>query len=251
MQRARKIVGVAKTARRTYDILPMPTRSLPALAGFVASLFAAAALATAPPAAEHRPLKIIDKPMLRQSTTRPAGQKIDFVMLHFCSDVLQHPDHPFDVDRIVSIFSHAPASANYLIDRDGTVYRFVPETRAAWHAGGGSLHWMPSVKAMNTRSIGIEMFAVGSEDDMKLFGMKDYESWAKQHPQFVGFTAQQYATLNELLSQIEKRHPDVKHDRDHIIGHEEWAGRQRRTDPGELFDWTKIGLTKERPTTRP
>ena len=236
----------------------MPTRSRPVLAAFATVLIAAIAAAapTTRPAVAAPPtgrttLRIIDKPMLRQSTTRPAGQVIDFVMLHFCSDVLQHPDHPFDVDRIVEIFSKAPASANYLIDRDGTVYRFVPEQRAAWHAGKGSLRWIPSLKQMNTRSIGIEMFAVGSADDMKLFGMKNYDAWAKAHPQFVGFTAQQYASLNELLKEIERRHPAVKHDREHILGHEEWAGRERRTDPGELFDWTKIGLTKERPTTQP
>jgi hypothetical protein len=40
-------------------------------------------------------------------------------------------------------------------------------------------------------------------------------------------------------------------DRFHIIGHEEWAGRGRRTDPGELFDYTKIGLAKDRPSTLP
>jgi N-acetyl-anhydromuramyl-L-alanine amidase AmpD len=224
---------------------------------FVAAASASAAPTTRPaagaaaPAEGRHPLKIIDKPMLRQSSTRPAGQTVDFVVLHFCSDVLQHPDHPYDVDRIQQIFAKAPASANYLIDRDGTVYRFVPESRAAWHAGMGSLWWIPSLKQMNARSIGIEMTAVGSENDMKLFGMKNYDAWAKAHPQLVGFSDKQYASLNELLKEIEQRHPAIKHDREHIIGHEEWAGRQRRTDPGELFDWTKIGLTKERPTTQP
>jgi N-acetyl-anhydromuramyl-L-alanine amidase AmpD len=192
-------------------------------------------------------LKFVDKPMPAQSSTRAPGTKIDFVVLHFCSDVLAHPDHPYGIDRQIEIFTKAPASANYLIDRDGTVYRLVPEDRVAWHAGKGALASDPSIKQMNPRSIGIEMFAIGSAKDMKLFGMKDYAGYAKAHPENIGFTDAQYATLNELLKEIEGRHPAIKHDRTHIIGHEEWAGRARRTDPGELFDWTKIGLTKQRP----
>jgi N-acetyl-anhydromuramyl-L-alanine amidase AmpD len=203
------------------------------------------------PTAKAGKLEFIDKPMAVQSSDRPAGTKIDFVVLHFCSDVLANPDNPFDIDRQVEILTKAPASANYLIDRYGKVYRLVPEERVAWHAGKGSLASDPSIKSMNPRSIGIEMFAIGSASDMKLFGMKDYAGYAKAHPENVGFTDAQYATLNELLKEIEQRHPQVKHDRAHIIGHEEWAGRARRTDPGELFDWKKIGLAKERPTTRP
>ena len=211
---------------------------------------AAAAAPTSKPSPNDK-LKIVDHLMLKQSTSRPADAAVDHIVLHFCSDVIQHPDHPYDIDRITEIFSKAPASANYLIARDGTVYRLVPEERTAWHAGGGHLPWAPMIKQMNGRSIGIEMFAVGSENDMKLFGMKDYDAWVKKHPQWVGFSDQQYASLAKLIAQIESRHPQITHDRFHVIGHEEWAGRGRRTDPGELFDWTKIGLTKDRPTTQP
>jgi len=83
---------------------------------------------------------------------------------------------------------------------------------------------------------------------MKIFMKPEaYAKLAKEHPEFIGFTDAQYAALAELLSDILARNPRIKMDRFHIIGHEEWAGRGRRTDPGELFDWTRIGLTKEQP----
>jgi N-acetyl-anhydromuramyl-L-alanine amidase AmpD len=200
-----------------------------------------------------KPLKIVDSLMKGNSSTRPTTVKVDHVMLHFCSDVIQNPDHPYDVERMKQIFANAPASANYLIDRDGTVHRLVPEDRSAWHAGKGTLPWDKTLKSLNERGIGIEMFAVGSENDMRLFGIKpeQYAKFKHDHPDWVGYTDAQYASLNELLAGIRQRHPQIKMDRYHIVGHEEWAGRSRRTDPGELFDWTRIGLTRERPTTQP
>jgi len=86
---------------------------------------------------------------------------------------------------------------------------------------------------------------------MKLFGMSQaqYDTFKSKHPEWVGFSDAQYAALNRLIDEIRARHPAILHDRFHIIGHEEWAARARRTDPGELFDWTRIGLTRERPAT--
>jgi N-acetyl-anhydromuramyl-L-alanine amidase AmpD len=212
------------------------------------SIAAAALLAGSTLRAQE--LKFVDKPMLAQSSTRSASATIDHIVIHFCSDVIAHPENPFDVNRQIEIFQKAPASANYMIARDGTVYRLVPEDRVAWHAGNGHLAWDPNLKSMNQHAIGIENLAIGSVNDMKLFGMtaEKYAAYEKQHPDWVGFTAAQYASLNKLIAEIRQRHPAILHDRYHIIGHEEWAGRERRTDPGELFDWTKIGLTRERPS---
>ena len=198
------------------------------------------------------PLKLVDRLLLEQSSARPATSVVDHIVVHFCSDVIAHPDHPYDIDRQVEIFRQAKASANYLIARDGTVYRLVPENRVAWHAGAGRLSWDPALKSMNQRAIGIETFAVGSPEDMKLFGMSQaqYDSFKSKHPDWVGFSDAQYAALNRLIADIRSRHPEIVFDRFHIIGHEEWAGRARRTDPGQLFDWTRIGLPRERPASR-
>jgi N-acetyl-anhydromuramyl-L-alanine amidase AmpD len=199
------------------------------------------------------PLKFVDRPMLAQSAARKPGVVVDHIVLHFSSDVIAHPDHPYDIDGQIEIYRRGPASANYLIARDGTIYRLVPEDRVAWHAGNGHLPWDPSIKSMNQKAIGIEMFAVGSPADMKLFGMTQaqYDAFKSKHPEWVGYSDAQYAALNQLVEEIRARHPAILHDRFHIIGHEEWAGRARRTDPGELFDWTRIGLTRERPATQP
>jgi N-acetyl-anhydromuramyl-L-alanine amidase AmpD len=189
---------------------------------------------------------------LNVSTTRPTNAVIDTVVLHFSSDCVQHPDHPYDVERQIEIYRNAKVSTHYLIDRDGNIYRLVNEDRVAWHAGRGALAWDPNRRAMNNASIGIEMLAIGSQSDMvPLFMSKEkYEAMRQKHPENIGYTDAEYSALNRLLDDILARHPQIKRDRFHIIGHEEWAGRARRTDPGELFDFTKIGLTKSRPTTQ-
>lgn len=198
-------------------------------------------------------LKFVDKSMFYQSSTRSPKEVVDHLVLHFGNDVVAHPDHPFDINRRIDIFKKASQSMNYVIARDGTVYRLVSEDRVAWHAGEGHLDWDPELTSMDQRAIGIQMFAVGSPSDMKLFGMTQaqYDEFKTKHPEWVGFSDAQYKALNELIAQIRARHPAILHDRFHIIGHEEWAGHERRTDPGELFDWTRIGLTRERPATKP
>jgi len=191
---------------------------------------------------------ITDKLMpLDHSSPRAANTVIDTVVLHFSSDCVKNPDRPYDVERQIQIYNDAKVSAHYLIDREGRIYRLVDEKRTAWHAGKGSLPRDKARATMNGSSIGIEMLAIGSADDMKIFMKPEaYAKLAKEHPEYVGFTDAQYTALRELLADLLARHPEIKDDRFHIIGHEEWAGRARRTDPGELFDWTKIGLTRDR-----
>lgn len=202
-------------------------------------LFASAATADT-----TAPLRIVDRPLTATvSRDRMPTAPIDTVMLHFCSDVIENPDNPFSVDRIVEIFEQYGVSAHYLIGRDGTVYRFVPEQRVAYHAGKGTVPGKPErTNRLNEFSIGIEMLNVGSAKDMAIFMKPEaYAAFAKNNPEKIGYTDAQYQALNQLLTQIKQRHPAIKHDRQHIIGHDEYAGG-RRTDPGELFNWSRIGL---------
>jgi N-acetyl-anhydromuramyl-L-alanine amidase AmpD len=191
---------------------------------------------------------IIDRLMpLTHSSTRPSGAKIDTIVLHFSSDINAHPDDPYNIDRQIEIYRNARVSAHYLIDRDGTVYRLVDEKRAAWHAGKGVLKWEVSRTGLNSTSVGIEMLAIGSENDMAPLFMSaaKYRAFKEKHANLIGFSDAEYASLKKLIDDIRSRHPDISLDRHHIIGHEEWAGRARRTDPSEAFDWTKIGLKRE------
>lgn len=190
------------------------------------------------------PLRIVDRLLTSTvSKDRMPTAPVDMVMLHFCSDVIENPDDPFNVDRIVDIFTTYGVSAHYLIGRDGTVFRFVPENRIAYHAGKGSLSWVPErTNRLNEYSIGIEMLNVGSAKDMAIFmSPAKYAAYAKKHPDWIGYTDEQYQALKSLLESIQSRHPAIRFDRKHIIGHDEYAG-PRRTDPGELFDWTRINL---------
>jgi N-acetyl-anhydromuramyl-L-alanine amidase AmpD len=192
---------------------------------------------------------IIDRLMPQtHSSPRPEGAAVDTIMLHFSSDVIARPDDPFDVDRVIDIYTKYNASAHYLIDRQGNVYRLVDEQRSAWHAGKGELPFEPRRKdVLNRHSIGIEMLGIGSWRDMRIFMSKEkYDRLRQQHPGHVGFTDAQYAALDALIEDIVGRWPEIRRDRYHVVGHEEYAPG-RRTDPGDTFDWTRIGLTRERP----
>ncbi|MBX7244253.1 MAG: N-acetylmuramoyl-L-alanine amidase [Candidatus Sumerlaeaceae bacterium] len=194
-------------------------------------------------------LELIDHPIdTKCYGDRDATASVEYIMLHFCSDVIENPSNPFNVDRIYGIFTFAGVSAHYLIDRDGNIHKMVDESKRAFHAGNGNIDWAPQVKGqMNQNSIGIEMTAVGSPKDMKIFMSETkYNDFKTSYPQHIGFTDAQYKSLARLISDIRRRNPKIPFDRYHIIGHSEWAP-SRRSDPGELFDYSRIGLPKNRP----
>jgi N-acetyl-anhydromuramyl-L-alanine amidase AmpD len=92
---------------------------------------------------------------------------------------------------------------------------------------------------MNGHSIGIEILGIGTEKEMEMFMPKtSYQRIDKKH---IGFTNEQYAAIKLLIKDLTTRYPAIKHNRKHIVGHDEYA-TSRRTDPGSLFAWNKIGL---------
>src|SRR5262245_61962977 len=93
------------------------------------------------------------------SRERRSTDSVDTIMLPFCSAVTVSPEKPYDINWMVENFTSYSASAHYLIDRDGLVYRLVDEKRAAFHAGRGEMPWGGRVNTLNQSSIGIEMFA--------------------------------------------------------------------------------------------
>ena len=88
-------------------------------------------------------------------------------------------------------------SAHYLIAKDGTVYKLVPVSQAAWHAG------RCRVPNANSRSIGIEM---------------------EQLPNDV-WTDAQKETLLRLIAVLKRAVPSIKY----LVGHKEW--NSRKVDP--------------------
>ncbi|MDT8858834.1 N-acetylmuramoyl-L-alanine amidase [Alkalihalobacillus sp. MEB130] len=164
---------------------------------------------------------------------------VTHIMLHFMSNAANKPNEPYEIDDAYSLFLEYGVSAHYVIDREGSIHRFVPEERAAFHAGKGNLPDYPHYKdRLNDYSIGIELLAIGTEEEMLAMipGLR-YDSI---DPSLIGYTDVQYETLNLLLDDLYERYPTIPPDRNHVIGHDEYAP-DRKTDPGSLFDWSAIG----------
>lgn len=175
---------------------------------------------------------------LSHSTDRV--EKLTHILLHFSSNAANNPSNPYVIDDVYSLFNDYGVSAHYVIDRQGTVYRMVDENRVAYHAGKGSLANFPEyTDKLNHHSIGIELLAIGTQEEMvPIIGDALYQ---QIDASLIGYTDQQYVTLNRLVTDIVARHPEIKRTKKHILGHDEYAPG-RKTDPGSLFKWANIGL---------
>ena len=160
----------------------------------------------------------------------------EFVMVHFTSAIMTHPQEPYHLPHIRDIFVQYDISVHYIIERDGTIHCYVSEDRVAWHAGKGQ--WKEKEKyldSMNQYAIGIELVGIGSQTDMSSYMTKsEYDAIDDS---LKGFTPEQYASLKLLVEDICQRN-GIPMDREHVIGHQEYAAR--KSDPGELFDWSLL-----------
>ena len=109
----------------------------------------------------------------------------------------------------------ARVSAHYLVEEDGTVWQLVPEERRAFHAGLSS--W-EGERDLNGLSIGVEIVNPGHEWGYRLF----------PEPQM--------AAVERLCRSILARRAIPPH---RVVGHSDIAP-DRKTDPGELFDWRRL-----------
>ena len=174
-----------------------------------------------------------------ETFSRERKQDPEFVMIHFTSAVVLDRDDPYNMDTVRSIFVDYEVSVHYIVERDGTVRCYIPENVVAYHAGFGT--WGDDPKytdLMNDYAIGIEVVAIGSQKDMSQYFHP--EEYAAIDPELIGYTEAQYQALQKLVADICIRN-NIPMDRNHIIGHEEYS--PNKTDPGELFDWSRI--TKE------
>jgi len=113
-------------------------------------------------------------------------------------------------------------SCHYLINRDGKIFRLVPNEFSAWHAGKSC--WL-KYKNINKNSIGIELVNKGHR-----FG-------------YTNFSKKQITQLINLCKVLIKKYKIVNRN---IIGHSDIAPL-RKKDPGEKFPWStlykkKIGI---------
>lgn len=142
---------------------------------------------------------------------RPGGAPVDMLVLHYTG----MPTGRAALDRLCDPAPPAPlprVSCHYLVEEDGAIWRLVPESRRAWHAG---LSFWRGRSLLNATSIGIEIVNPGHE-------------WG-----YRPFPALQMAAVAELCLDILSRHPIPP---GHVVAHSDIAP-DRKQDPGELFDW--------------
>ena len=106
----------------------------------------------------------------------------------------------------------ARVSAHYFVEENGAIWRLVPETQRAFHAGHSC--WRGEGN-LNTVSIGVEIVNPGHE-------------WG-----YRAFPGEQMTAVEQLCCDILSRTSIPPH---RVVGHSDIAP-DRKSDPGELFDW--------------
>ena len=95
------------------------------------------------------------------------------------------------------------------------MWRLVPETARAWHAG---VSWWAGERDVNARSVGVEIANPGHSHGYR------------------PFPEPQMAALESLCRGILRRHPIPRH---RVLGHSD-VSPGRKIDPGHLFDWQRL-----------
>ena len=137
----------------------------------------------------------------------PPGEFGNDAIDRFFTNQLDSKAHPY-----FEAITELRVSSHLLIRRDGEVVQYVPFTKRAWHAG---MSYFNDRESCNDFSIGIELEGT---DELP------YEEVQYQH-------------LQEIIQALQQVYPKITND--HIVGHCEIAPG-RKTDPGEIFDWSRI-----------
>lgn len=133
---------------------------------------------------------------------------IDTIVLH--SSYNSSGGDVYSVERLIAVYRQYGVSAHYLIDRQGLVYRLVPDEFTSYHAGPSK---MPDGRmGVNAFSIGIEL--MNTETDT--------------------YTSAQYESLLKLIALEKQKNSGIRY----IVGHGQIAPN-RRSDPWN-FDWSRV-----------
>lgn len=215
----------------------MPSPRLLFLGLLLAALLAAGCAAPGPRDLAELEIKAAPGGMITRPL-RPRGAKdIRYIMLHAISDAAVNPSDPFRLDRIRAIFQAYQVEAHYVIDRQGKIYRFVPDDRIARHAGSGTWANDPDLtNNMNRYAIGIELLGIGTAAEMDQAVGPAANALIREEDR--GYTEQQYLSLNLLLAYLRERYNIPP---ENVLTHAQYAP-ERKWDPGELFAWDKLDL---------
>lgn len=145
--------------------------------------------------------------------TIKSGRTVEAIIIHSSYNALSSDS--FSLAGVLQEYKNADVSPHYIIDRQGKVFRLVPDKYVAYHAGESKL---PDGRTnVNELSIGIEI--INTKDD--------------------GPTNAQYLSLAKLVRCLKKRYP-IKY----ILGHSDIAP-DRKTDPWQ-FDWERFNAMVEK-----
>jgi N-acetylmuramoyl-L-alanine amidase len=140
---------------------------------------------------------------------RDKPARIDMLVLHYTG----MPTAAAAVERLCD--PSARVSAHFVVEENGVIWRLVAEARRAFHAGvscwGGEYD-------LNAVSLGIEIVNPGHE-------------WG-----YRSFPEAQMGSVERLCRDLISRHSIPAH---RVVGHSDIAP-DRKTDPGELFDWPRL-----------
>ncbi|MDG2536285.1 N-acetylmuramoyl-L-alanine amidase [Dyella jiangningensis] len=173
-------------------------------------------------------MTIVDQPLpyVHLLPERPT-EAVEMVVIH-CTELPDLAVAREYGERVLYEDRGTGASGHYYIDRDGSIYRYVPTSRVANH-----------VRGHNPNSIGIELVNLGR-----------YPHWWDSRHQTMTepYTPAQLQALRTLLHQLRKEHPNLRQ----IAGHEDLDTARlpasddpsiavpRKLDPGPLFPWAQI-----------
>lgn len=164
---------------------------------------------------------IIDKGSYKIDTRQPAQAaypRIKVLVIHYTVD---------DFHGSLSMLTDKNVSAHYLIPDapplsggKPVIWRLVPESELAWHAG---VSFWRGASRINDTSIGIELENKGYilQGNVK---------------QFYPFSAPQIAVLETLAKEIIDRYHIAPQN---VVAHADIAP-QRKVDPGPLFPWQQL-----------
>ena len=158
-----------------------------------------------------RSLAIRERPSPNHSDrgAAPNARPINMLVLHYTG----MQSAAAALDRLCD--QAARVSSHYLVEEDGTMWRLVSEARRAFHAGVSC--WQGEAD-LNWVSIGVEIVNPGHE-------------WG-----YRPFPEPQMAAVELLCRDILSRHSIPPY---RIVGHSDIAP-DRKSDPGELFDWPRL-----------
>jgi N-acetylmuramoyl-L-alanine amidase len=109
----------------------------------------------------------------------------------------------------------ARVSAHYVVEENGVIWRLVPESRRAFHAG---VSCWEGERDLNAVSLGVEIVNPGHE-------------WG-----YRPFPEVQMASVERFCRDLVARYSIPPH---RVVGHSDIAP-ERKSDPGELFDWARL-----------